>query len=338
VVDYRGSTWQAIQRTIGDNPTTSPAYWKLLSDNMVYKFRGTFQAGTTYYWSDEVRDVVEYPANSGNFYRYNTYTGDSGNTPAGWVSSAWELYGASFDMVATDTLLADGAYIADFVIQNGRITAQNSAMRIYGPQGTIIWDTTSVNGGAANTRLAADGFLISANGVFADQPTTAYDSNGNPITTISTGVKAAVIGKVDGSGSFLVPKAGVYGESENQGPYDFGGYFVRAFVDQFFEVNGVTKLESVRMGARRGGTTTLGNSDYWYTATSSATVYLPSTRVVGMVYFVKKATTSTVTINAGSATIYWKGTVGSTENIRSTGMTVMLVWDGAYWQYAELFQ
>lgn len=295
-------------------------------------FRGNFSNGTTYYNFAQRRDVVYH---NSTYYLYNISTTSSGNVENSFNSNDWINFGANFEAVATNLLLAESANIADMIINNGRITSADSDMVIYGPKGVIIWNTVAVNGTAPNTRIGREGFFVSSNGVDVNQPTTAYDAEGNPVTTITLGPVASIVGKAKHIGSSLRPSIGVYGETENQGDNDWGGWFWRCFVKDFLNVDG-----GVSFKARRGGTTTLGEGDFWYTATATATVFLPnsSNRSLGQIFFVKRQTGSTVTLNGNGGSFWWKSNAGTTENIRSIGMTIMLVWDGAYWQYSELFQ
>lgn len=93
----------------GTNGSTGPS--------MVY--RGIHSGSTVYYNNSLRRDVVKYGST------YYMYSGTNGVALA-WNAANWQSFGASFTSVATDLLLAESATIADWVINNGKISSQSS--------------------------------------------------------------------------------------------------------------------------------------------------------------------------------------------------------------------
>jgi len=79
---------------------------ELVGPGVVY--RGEYDSGTTYYYSETRRDVVEY---SGTYYLASNPS-DSGTSNWGTPGSStdWETFGAEFSSVATDILFAQDVY------------------------------------------------------------------------------------------------------------------------------------------------------------------------------------------------------------------------------------
>lgn len=83
-------------------------------------FRGDYSAWKTsvFYNNDNRRDVIR---RNGAHY---IYKGANGASKSSYVASDWESFGAQFESVATNLLLAESANIADWVVNNGKITSQ----------------------------------------------------------------------------------------------------------------------------------------------------------------------------------------------------------------------
>ena len=140
-----GSTYVARRTTFNDAPESSPSDWRLVAEQgqdgadgadgaqgpagadgadgndgpgLVFLGDYTTWKSTTFYNNALRRDVIKY---SGAFYIYN---GTDGATWGIWNASQWQSFGASFESVATDTLLANGAFLADWKIVDGHIASQ----------------------------------------------------------------------------------------------------------------------------------------------------------------------------------------------------------------------
>ena len=79
---------------------------ELVGPGVVY--RGEYDSGTTYYYTETRRDIVEY---SSTYYLASNPT-DSGTSNWGTPGSStdWEEFGAEFSSVATDVLFAQDVY------------------------------------------------------------------------------------------------------------------------------------------------------------------------------------------------------------------------------------
>jgi hypothetical protein len=69
-----------------------------------------------------------------------------------------------------------------------------------------------------------------------------------------------------------------------------------------------------------------------YNDPSGITVTLMASPRVGKTYFIKRINTAGVTIDGGAADLVFNGSPVGTHAIANRGETVMLVWDGSYWQ------
>ena len=69
-----------------------------------------------------------------------------------------------------------------------------------------------------------------------------------------------------------------------------------------------------------------------YNDPSGITVTLMASPRVGKTYFIKRINTAGVTIDGGAADLVFNSTPVGTHAIVNRGETVMLFWDGSYWQ------
>jgi len=65
---------------------------------------------------------------------------------------------------------------------------------------------------------------------------------------------------------------------------------------------------------------------------SSITVTLPANPRRNQVLFIKRVNSSTVNVNANGRQIIANGGPQNTREINPRGLTLMLVWDGSFWQ------
>ncbi len=295
-------------------------------------YRGIFKSGIQLYNNSKRRDVVKHGST------YYLFKGQNGYTTTGsWVSSYWENFGAQFDSVATNLLLAENANIGDWVFKDGRLTSQNNKARLYGTTGTIIIEGTPVGSYDQNTRITGEGIMVTGKGLWVFQPVTEYNDDGEPIDSQSGyGARGSVVGKISSGGNSTSAKVAVYGVSNSNDRHNFGGLFSSLKSQGRAEFGGAMMFKTRRVSS----STTLTMNDCIIIVTAGAVITLPSStfRDTGMTFWIKRATSSTVGVNGNGKTIYWKSPAGTIENIRSKGMTVMVTYDGTYWQYTEMFQ
>lgn len=96
-------------------------------------YQGVYSGSTTYYGNKYRLDVVKY---NGIFYIARIDAGTfSGVVPTN--TSKWNPFGAQFESVATNLLLAENANIAGWVFRNNRLEAQNGSVYLDGKNGEV---------------------------------------------------------------------------------------------------------------------------------------------------------------------------------------------------------
>lgn len=102
-------------------------------DSPATVFRGVYDNSNTYYGTKYRLDVVKY---NGVYYVARIDAGTfSGKAPTD--TSKWNTFGAQFESVATELLLAENANIAGWVFRNGRLESQNGNIYMDGNKGIV---------------------------------------------------------------------------------------------------------------------------------------------------------------------------------------------------------
>lgn len=160
-------------------------------------YQGTYSSSKTYYGTKYRLDVVKY---NGIFYIARIDAGTfSGVVPTN--TSKWNPFGAQFESVATNLLLAENANIAGWVFRNNRLEAQNGSIYLDGVNGEVrLQGTMQLSTGWS--------------GVFSDV-NIFYLPATTGLKTISMGQDMDDIGKV-----CRLYNSGEYG----QGNYQIGVY------------------------------------------------------------------------------------------------------------------
>ena len=113
-------------------------------------YQGVYSGSTTYYGNKYRLDVVKY---NGIFYIARIDAGTfSGVVPTN--TSKWNPFGAQFESVATNLLLAENANIAGWVFRNNRLESQDGTLWLDGVKGLIM-----AKGGFSGTLKAENMFL-----------------------------------------------------------------------------------------------------------------------------------------------------------------------------------
>lgn len=312
------STYRYIYATPSRGvPPTSTVYWQVIAQGAkgqdgkdgasgkspVMVFRGVYSSSKTYYGNEHRLDCVK----QGNTYYIARIDAGTFSTPAPPDSSKWNSFGASFESIATNLLLAEGANIGDWFISGGKIVstltgenkitldAKNSRIQVVSATSGGIYSQENLgsivdidaNQGIVEAR-ANSGYsavsYISPTGVFANRA-------GTQCVAASTGMtqRAAICGlgygnlnKDDwqfGSDSNLI--AGVYGYSSNSGTApDYGGYFLKLkakgliLETKYIETSGTYLTDTI--------TNVVGFGS------SRLNVYLPAATREGQTIFVKQ--------------------------------------------------
>lgn len=218
-------------------------------DSPVMVYRGVYDSSKTYYGNNSRLDCVKH----GTEYYIARIDAGEFSSPAPPDASKWNDFGANFESIATNLLLAEGANIGDWFISEGKIVstlddgnkieldAKKRTITIYSSStgGDYIDDTENRN---INTtlKLDADNAVVEVrndNGVsYMSSSGILANRAGTQCVDATTGMthKAAVCGI--GRGNLAKSPwefnkdeallAGVYGYASNYGTApSYGGYF-----------------------------------------------------------------------------------------------------------------
>lgn len=273
-------------------------------ESPVLVFRGDYSSTKTYYGTNSRLDAVKY---NGVYYIARIDGGTiSGKVPTD--TSKWNSFGAQFETIATNLLLAEGANIGDWFMSGGKIVSTlsgNNKITLDASMALILIQS-SVTGGDYNLdnipstlRMDAIGGVFEArnnNGVSYMSPSGVFCNNPktNALPT-SSGYRhyGSIVGlglakNINYTWNWGSPDtiiAGVYGRASNSGNAPaYGGYFNDLFASGLIlnkkyisDSNGATYLttgDSFIVG--------LTNRDI------SRSVYLPSDSKEGKIIFVKQ--------------------------------------------------
>lgn len=149
VAKRSGSTWAYSQAELGDGYMDAEGYlwvaeengWKNVGkikgeDGQQGKspaaiYRGTYDASKTYYGNEFRLDVVKY----GSTYYIAQITAGTFSNVVPTNTSKWNAFGASFDSVATNLLLAENANVGGWIFRNGVLESENGSSWLNGKTG-----------------------------------------------------------------------------------------------------------------------------------------------------------------------------------------------------------
>lgn len=271
---------------------------------MVY--RGVYDSSKVYYGTSRRVDAVKY---NGHYYVARVDAGNGFQNHVPTDTAYWNDFGAEFESIATNLLLAEGANIGDWFMSGGKIVStlldgnkiilDASMARIliessrsggdYSEsqyQGSKI--TIDANSGVVEARSKSDSSRVaymSPTGIFCNNAETQAVS-----ATLGISRKASIVGLGFGNlnksqwdnENFI---AGVYGTANNSGTAPaYGGFFQNLMaaglllnvksIDDNSGTTYLTEYQSLVLGLTNKGVT--------------KTVYLPNDGVVGRFVFVKQ--------------------------------------------------
>lgn len=218
-------------------------------------YRGEYSASKTYYGTQYRVDIVKY---NGIYYVSRVDAGTFSNV-APTNTSKWNPFGAQFESIATNLLLAEGANIGDWFLSGGKIVSTlsttSSGKITLDAKGGLIQVESAISGGdhslytgmgAKITLDANKGVILaiaknapsystgtaymSPSGIFANMagtssiaPSTGMEHRSAIVGLGLANVSKPVYGQLDDDGKIV---AGVYGMADNQGTAPaYGGYF-----------------------------------------------------------------------------------------------------------------
>lgn len=293
-------------------------------------FRGEY-SGSGYirlYNNSQRRDVVKY---NGSFYLYK-YTDNFLNDRTLFISSRFDSFGAEFESVATNLLLAENANIADWQIQNGRITSQDGNSTLYGAYGKIHLIGQAPLGYDNRTRLEGEGLTVTGRGHYGQTSSTTYNSNGDPIGGFFYGSRATIRATQTEQGNVSSQRMAIRGESSGDNENTFGGWFTS--IKTFFG-----HIDAVSFDINRFSSTTYCTIQSFFMigvhSSGAITCFLPSSstkRYPGRTIIVKRAGAGGVWVNGNGASVWHNANEGTSLGLPSVGDALLCVWDGTYWQ------
>ena len=280
------------------------------SPAMVY--RGVYDSSKTYYGNQYRVDAVKY---NGIYYIARIDAGEFYNV-APTNTSKWNYFGAQFESIATNLLLAEGANIGDWFISKGKIVStleQGNKITLDAKGGEILLETSnnggdnvmseyqgvyganikaSLNNGTVEVRSKKNSSsvsYISPTGVFSNMAGT----DGMPLSSGYThrgavvGLGFANVKKRDWAVNAVETiVAGVYGRADNSGTAPaYGGFFYDLYA------GGLTLgRRCITESGNSGHSSYLSSDDSIVIGYSryAETVYLPSDPKEGQVIFVKQ--------------------------------------------------
>ncbi|WP_320980060.1 hypothetical protein [Bacteroides sp.] len=268
----------------------------------VLVYRGIYNGSKSYYGNTNRLDCVK----NGSTYYIARIDAGTFSTPAPPDTSKWNSFGASFESIATNLLLAEGANIGDWFMSGGKIVStlsDGNKITLDASMSQILiesirsgGDYSEASNQGATIKLDAYNGLIEArsksNSRVAYMSPTGIFCNNAETQAVSAvlGVthKAAIVGLGFGNvnksqwdnENFI---AGVYGRASNDGTAPaYGGFFQNLmaaglllhtrFVEEVSSSTYLYETDSLVIGISR----------------NAQTVYLPSDGVIGRIIFIKQ--------------------------------------------------
>lgn len=284
-------------------------------DSPVMVYRGDYSSSKTYYGNKNRLDAVKY----NNQYYIARIDADTFSNVVPTNTSKWNPFGAQFESIATNLLLAEGASIGDWFIQGGKIVStlgSGNKITLDASMARILIESSRSGGDYSEATTQGSKITIDANNGTVEarsksntsrvaymSPTGIFCNNAETqAVALSTGItrKAAIVGIGYGNVSSNVwdnenMLAGIYGYASNSGNApEYGGYFQKLMAAGLFL--------STKIIDDNDGTTYLSETTSLVIGYSSSdkSVYLPNDGVTGRIIFFKQWWTGSMTIRAKS--------------------------------------
>lgn len=284
-------------------------------DSPVMVYRGDYSSSKTYYGNKNRLDAVKY----NNQYYIARIDADTFSNVVPTNTSKWNPFGAQFESIATNLLLAEGASIGDWFIQGGKIVStlgSGNKITLDASMARILIESSRSGGDYSEATTQGSKITIDANNGTVEarsksntsrvaymSPTGIFCNNAETqAVALSTGItrKAAIVGIGYGNVSSNVwdnenMLTGIYGYASNSGNApEYGGYFQKLMAAGLFL--------STKIIDDNDGTTYLSETTSLVIGYSSSdkSVYLPNDGVIGRIIFFKQWWTGSMTIRARS--------------------------------------
>lgn len=174
----------------------------------VMVYRGVYSTNTTYYGNEHRRDVVKY---NNTYYITRIDAGEFQNTTP-TSTTKWNAFGASFESVATQLLLAEHATIGNWFISGDNIASTHG--KINNEASDAFDDPNFVPDVILNGK---SGLLQFSNGMQLDTKGLILSSNGNPkLKVVNAGIGSYSPSSLVSSGTRSI--SGTLSASETYNP------------------------------------------------------------------------------------------------------------------------
>lgn len=271
---------------------------------MVY--RGVYDSSKVYYGTSRRVDAVKY---NGHYYVARVDAGNGFQNHVPTDTAYWNDFGAEFESIATNLLLAEGANIGDWFMSGGKIVStllDGNKIILDASMARILIESSRSGGDYSESQYQGSKITIDANSGVVEarsksnssrvaymSPTGIFCNNAETqavSATLGISRKASIVGLGFGNlnksqwdnENFI---AGVYGTANNSGTAPaYGGFFQNLMaaglllnvksIDDNLGTTYLTEYQSLVLGLTNKGVT--------------KTVYLPNDGVVGRFVFVKQ--------------------------------------------------
>lgn len=277
----------------GKNGDTGPT--------MVY--RGVYDSSKVYYGTSRRVDAVKY---NGHYYVARVDAGNGFQNHVPTDTAYWNDFGAEFESIATNLLLAEGANIGDWFMSGGKIVStllDGNKVVLDASMARILIESSRSGGDYSESQYQGAKITIDANNGLIEarsksnsrvaymSPTGIFCNNAETqavSAVLGYTHKAAIVGlgfgTVDKSNwnneNFL---AGVYGRASNSGTAPaYGGFFQNLMAAGLFLHRRSVEESSSTVYLSETDSLVIGYSRY------QSNVYLPSDGVLGRVIFFKQ--------------------------------------------------
>ena len=284
-----------------------------------------YNSGTTYYGNSTRVDIVKY---SGTYYvtRIDAPGGSfSGIIPTN--TSYWNVFGATFEQVATDLLFANMAWVNNLGVMYLRTGESGQRVFINGADGSMHF----YNASDVETMKLADG-ILTAIGAMLTGATFKTATSGSRLEIVSNDITSmlaiygsdflakAYFGIVSNEASLYMPSGAIYTGSLDSEELETKGLAI-----------GGTRYSSTSLYL------TVTDCFINYTGTSNCSIYLPSNPVVGKIYYIRRQESAAVTIYGNGKTIYYgDGDSSTSYALPNRGHLYMFIYDGSVWSVGVL--
>lgn len=237
-------------------------------------FRGEFDSEEKYINTNNRSDVVKYQD------LYWFYQGQN-DVAAPWNSKNWYPFEGNFESVATNTLFAENASIADWTIKDGKITSQTEQngipnMILSGVEGVIKMSGLDLTGFRQKSELRDEGSFLESAGMPLEEYTALL---GQRLITSNSSIIRNSIEDVSGEipNRFQNIIAAYYGKAINTNSNDpspaYGGYFDNLRADGLSLGTKVTDAINIEIG----GGKKVESFYILFGAVSTTVTFLPTT-------------------------------------------------------------